>query len=1076
MNPRYVFLCTFSIFGFLLGGLTTVKAVAAAPVRVWEGGFAWATYEEGPPNPNPAFDQFSSNTNYPYTVRDQLTNHRVEHTWRAVYLENEYLKCTILPDLGGHIYTCVDKISGQPMFYANPTLKKANIGYRGGWAAYGVEFNFPVSHNWVTASPVNYACRTNADGSASVFVNNIERVYGMEWTVEAILHPGSTVLELKVTLTNRADIRHRFYWWSNAGIEVWDDSRVSYPMQFTASHGFKDIDTWPVDSTGTDLSLLKNQVFGPVSRFVHGSSEPFMGIWHPHTGTGVVHYAEHQELPGKKIWSWGSDADGMDWRKTLSDNNSAYMEVQGGLFRNQETYAFLEPRQTIHFTEYWMPARELGGITRANLNGIAYLGRDGAELKTALNVNRLFAGATVQIDDGKQLVLQETLDLKPEKTWKGVIAPAATDVTYTLTVKAADGKVLLRQKEGEFDWTSKEDVQRGPQTAYKIPDAQKRSEDDWIALGREEELNGARLAAFAHYKEALTRLPESLLLHKAAGRLAADLLLYDEAVAYLTPVSGRESWNAETAYYLGIAYDGLHRYREARLAYGIAYRLPEFHAAASMRLAELEARAGHLAAAAADLEEDLRSAPDDMRAAEELVAVHAALGQKETAKTLAEKWLAFAPTSFTLREELGASDNAHLAADADRILGLASMYMRLGLYANALDVLSRDYPATPADQREPGEPAPARHPMVSYYRAYCLQRLGRPAGGTLALASSLPTKYVFPSGAMSDEVLRAAVTADAKDATATYLLGTLEFSTGRTEDGLEKWRRAAALNEKLPSVDASIGRALFGIHHDAEGALVAFERGVENDPENVEDYLGADRAMSVLQLPAAKRSEILARYPGGPEPPTDLVYELALNLAEAGQFDRARALFEHRYFSRAEGGTNVREVWLELRILEARSLAEHARCNEAQSMLHSLGSPVEGLEFTRDGLQPILDTARSRFLIGEVFEACKNPDEARNWFAQAARVKELAQAAWAARATVTLGSYDDAQWKAQLERALTAVEEDDSSALNEYQAALLKATLGDTSGAAQGYRAVFDKQDTRMAYHLARMETEQTGK
>ena len=47
--------------------------------------------------------------------------------------------------------------------------------------------------------------------------------------------------------------------------------------------------------------------------------------------TGIVHYAEYEELPGKKIWSWGSDPDGIDWRKTLSDNNSAYMEVQGGL-------------------------------------------------------------------------------------------------------------------------------------------------------------------------------------------------------------------------------------------------------------------------------------------------------------------------------------------------------------------------------------------------------------------------------------------------------------------------------------------------------------------------------------------------------------------------------------------------------------------------------------------------------------------------------------------------------------------------------------------------------------------------
>ena len=108
-----------------------------------------------------------------------------------MYLENEYLKCSVLPDIGGHLYTCIDKISGQPMFYANPSIKKAQIGYRGAWAAFGIEFNFPVSHNWVSMSPVDFSIAKNADGSASVFVGNIDRPYGMQWTVELRLAPGS---------------------------------------------------------------------------------------------------------------------------------------------------------------------------------------------------------------------------------------------------------------------------------------------------------------------------------------------------------------------------------------------------------------------------------------------------------------------------------------------------------------------------------------------------------------------------------------------------------------------------------------------------------------------------------------------------------------------------------------------------------------------------------------------------------------------------------------------------------------------------------------------------------------------
>src|SRR6266496_4296554 len=151
---------------FLFLGVNTV--LTQAQVRVWEGALNLPAYVVGAPDPNPPFDQFATGRfNYPYTMRKEVTDHRVEHRWRAIYLENEYLKYSVLPDLGGHIYACIDK---------------ARIGYRGAWAAFGVEFNFPVSHNWVSMSPVDFAHARHEDGSASVTVGNIDRVYGMEWS------------------------------------------------------------------------------------------------------------------------------------------------------------------------------------------------------------------------------------------------------------------------------------------------------------------------------------------------------------------------------------------------------------------------------------------------------------------------------------------------------------------------------------------------------------------------------------------------------------------------------------------------------------------------------------------------------------------------------------------------------------------------------------------------------------------------------------------------------------------------------------------------------------------------------
>ena len=140
-------------------------------VRVWQDSQIIPTSEEGLPDPNPPFDLFNTGRfhNYPYTLRHNLVDRHVPRTWRTLNLENEYLKCTVLPDLGGHLYTCIDKINGTSMFYANPSIKFARIAYRGMWAALGIEFNFPVSHNWMTVSPVNFAMTREPDGGASVW-------------------------------------------------------------------------------------------------------------------------------------------------------------------------------------------------------------------------------------------------------------------------------------------------------------------------------------------------------------------------------------------------------------------------------------------------------------------------------------------------------------------------------------------------------------------------------------------------------------------------------------------------------------------------------------------------------------------------------------------------------------------------------------------------------------------------------------------------------------------------------------------------------------------------------------------
>jgi len=1029
----------------------------AAEVRVWQATLTLPTYEEGAPDPNPPFDAFSTGRfNYPYTLRENLTNQRVPHDWRAVYLENEYLKCSVLPDLGGHLYTCIDKLNGQPMFYANPSIKKANIGYRGAWAAFGIEFNFPVSHNWVSLSPVEFGFAKHADGSASVWVGNVDRVYGMEWLVELQLRPGSTVLEEHVTLNNRSDVRHRYYWWNNAGIEVKDDSRIYYPMRFTAGHGFTDVDTWPVDSSGKDLSLIRNEKNGPVSRFAYGSREPFMGVWRPDTDSGTVHYAAYAELPAKKIWSWGVDPDGLDWRRALSDNNSAYVEVQAGLFRDQETYAFLEPRQTIRFDEYWMPAHAIGGIARANLAGVLNLTRRSGALAAAFNANCKIALASIRILQGTHVLAEEKISLTPEHAWTREIKNAAADHPCTFELRDASGKVLLRHTEGEYDWTPASEIKTGPQ-----PDP---ADGDALQRGADQELQGDLPAASRSYRDGLQHSPGEFALSLAAGRLCASLQRYAEAIKYLEPAEARATEDPAAAYYLGLAYDGAGDTAKARVAYETAARTPAWRAAASLKLGELLARGG-------DREGALRflhAAKSDLRAEEELLAL-------EHSKTAGESACPTCPPSAFLQWDAGQhSDPAllrFLAADPARVLDIAAEYMRLGLYRPAVEILARDFPAVPAEETEPGAVLPQAHPLVAYYRGYCRAKLGESAAADYAAAEKLSTLYVFPSRAEDLQVLRAAVAARPDDMTARYLLGTQLFARGMVDDALTEWSIARNNRAAIPVLHADIGRALLREKHDSIGALKVFREGLAVDPLNRKLYEGVDEALSIMSRPARERAVSLEHYPDLGNMPVELVYALALDRAEALEFDGALALFHNRFFPREEGGTNVRQVWVEVNILQALSDAANNQCDAANHAADGLGGVVAGLPFTNDGLAPFVDAPRTQYLIGQVEARCGREPQAKERWRRVAAATGIGDMVWAWGAARKFDGYDKAEWGKRLEAGLAQAAR---AGEGPYTVGVLETLLGKQAAWAHFHQALM-LPDRGMSHHLARLAMAGTG-
>ena len=105
------------------------------------------------------------------------------------------------------------------MFYANPSIKKALIGYRGAWAAFGIEFNFPVSHNWMSMSPVDFATALERRWQR-VDLGRQHRPrlrHAMAGRADACARAARCSSSASRSY-NPSDVRHRFYWWTNAAV------------------------------------------------------------------------------------------------------------------------------------------------------------------------------------------------------------------------------------------------------------------------------------------------------------------------------------------------------------------------------------------------------------------------------------------------------------------------------------------------------------------------------------------------------------------------------------------------------------------------------------------------------------------------------------------------------------------------------------------------------------------------------------------------------------------------------------------------------------------------------------------
>ncbi|HEY0765844.1 MAG TPA: DUF5107 domain-containing protein [Pyrinomonadaceae bacterium] len=972
--------------------IASVAAAQSAP-RVWEGPLVIPTYELNPPNPYPALldsQRRKWRPVYPYAFLDSLGTEKKEKTWKAVYLENEYLKVTVLPELGGHVYSIFDKTLNRDILYSNPVMKYAMVALRGAWVSGGIEWNFPDGHTLTTVSPIDYVIRNESDGSASVAVGDTERVQGMQWQVILRLRPGTRVLESEVTLNNRRNVPGRYWYWSTAGAPAAPDLRFNYPMRETYPHAFWPVFKFPIEK-GVDIGRF-SEVPNFLSLFARDSKRDYFGIYYEKSDWGVVHVADHRELPGKKTWTWGTDENGDVWIDKLTDGGGQYVEFQGGRFETQMEHQFIAAHRVEHFFEYWYGVNQMGGAwNEATRDAALRISQKGSRATISIAPNQKFLQAEVAVANQGKQVHTARVDLYPGKVFTTTIE--VPHQPLEVTVKSKDGRLLLRYRtDSPADNNPDFKPATRPIADPKNPASAEQSYVEGLAFDKKSKEREARVAYF----EALKRDPGFAPAHIALGLSFYRSGEYGTAAKHLESALVRNKDAAGAHYYLALVQRALGQYSEAEDHLLWLVRSGFSESVARYVLGEISLAKGDTKQALEHLQQSVMLDPRDLKARTVLAVAERLDGNVQSARTrinqvvselpidylaLREQYLINKATGDTVNEKSASEQLRHLLSrEPDAVLELAFDYVAIGRNREAIDVLEDAIKAGPSGNLAVDKQR--IHPLLYYTLGYLFEKTGERdrARTQFALGAKGDPAFVFPHRVEEIEVLQTAIAANANDGRAAYYLGNVLAGKYRDKEALAAWRDAVRLDSGNTIAQRNYARALWLVSQSREEAAAQFQRAINVSPNDFRLYIELDKLFAEMNA-TDRRVKLLEGAPAPVLAQSGAVQSLAGAYIDAGRFSDAATLLSKTTFTSGEGEDAALGLYRKAHLGLAR------KYREAGDHLRAATEFAAVTEFPRNfgvGRPAMQSQAQYYVAAAREYEAAGKRDEAERWWQRAA--------------------------------------------------------------------------------------------
>lgn len=889
-------------------------------VKAWREKVVIPTYEVGTPEKNPIFlekrvYQGSSGVVYPYPVIESISDEKTDKEYEVVFIENEYIKVMILPELGGRVQMAYDKIRQRHFIYYNHVIKPALVGLTGPWISGGIEFNWPQHHRPSTFMPVDTAIEHNSDGSVTVWVSEMERMFHQKGMAGFTLRPGHAYLEIKGAVYNRTDVPQTFLWWANPAVAVNDHYQSVFPPDINAvfDHGKRAVSSFPIAtgtyykmdySAGVDISNYKN-IFVPTSYMAVNSKYDFEGGYENDTKAGMLHVANHHISPGKKQWTWGNGDFGRAWDRNLTDTDGPYIELMAGVYtENQPDFTWLQPYEEKSFVQYFLPYRELGIVKNATKDLLMNIDQDGKSGKVNF---KIFATSEQHVfvelrnDDGTVYYSKE-VTITPENIMEENVDVKGAKLSQLNLNITAGGRTLLT-------WHSEPDeVKPIPDAAEAalLPEEIKTTEQLYLTGLHLEQYRHATYNPIDYYEEALRRDPLDVRNNNALGLWYIRKGRFERAEKYLRTAvrvlmkRNPNPYDGEPIYNLGLALKYQGRTDEAYDQFYKSTWNGAWQDAGYFACAQISLMCNRLDDALDEIDRSLIRNWHNHKARALKATLLRKAGRNDEALKLIEESLGIDRFNY------GCLFEKYLITGDDDTLQLLKTMMRR--CANNYDEIALDYCAAGCTCEalklwniaiEEG----ALTPMTYYYMGWCNAATDAEAAKELfAKAEAYPSDYCFPNRLEVVLALNCAMAHLPRAAKAPYYLGCLYYDKRQYDLAIKAWERSAAADEKFPTVWRNLALAAFNKQGDKDKAVRLMEKAFALDDTDARVLMELDQLYKCMRRPHAERLALLRKYGNLVAKRDDLLLEEITLLNQTEQYEEAKTKLDAHIFHPWEGG------------------------------------------------------------------------------------------------------------------------------------------------------------------------------